>query len=99
MAKKNDAQVTQDVIDELMWDPAVTVADLNVITTNGEVTLQGTADTFGTKDEATDAAYRVGGVRNVKNNITVNPEALGLRDDADIASRCQKRIRSRLCCP
>ena len=29
---KTDAQITQDVIDELVWDPAVTVADLNIST-------------------------------------------------------------------
>jgi osmotically-inducible protein OsmY len=81
---KTDTQITQDVLAELAWDPAVTVADLTVSTDQGRVTLSGTADTYGTKLEAEDAAYRVGGVRSVDNEIAVNPAALGLRSDIDI---------------
>lgn len=83
---RTDDQITQDVIDELTWDPAVTVADLDVSTDQGRVTLTGTADTYGTKLEAEDAASRVAGVRSVDNEIDVNPGALGLRSDEDIAA-------------
>jgi len=84
---KTDAQITQDVIDELVWDPAVTVADLNVSTDHhGQVKLRGTADTYGTKLEAEEAAFRVSGVTSVENRIVVNPAALGLRSDADVAA-------------
>ncbi|TMD97013.1 MAG: BON domain-containing protein, partial [Chloroflexi bacterium] len=50
----------------------------------------GTASTFGTKLEAENAAYRVGGVTSVDNRIVVDPAALDLRSDADIADdiRC-----------
>ena len=48
MSQKKDDQITEDVLAELAWDPAVTVADLTVSTDNGRVTLQGTADTYGT---------------------------------------------------
>ncbi len=85
MSKKTDERITQDVLDELAWDPAVTIADLSVSTDHGRVRLKGTADTFGTKLEAEDAAYRVGGVTSVDNHIVVDPAALGLRSDADIA--------------
>ena len=83
---KTDAQITQDVIDELAWDPAVTVADLTVSTDHGRVKIHGTADTYGTKLEAEDAAYRVSGVTSVDNDIVVNPAALGLRADMAIAA-------------
>ena len=86
MSQKTDAQITQDVLDELAWDPAVTVADLNVSTDHGRVMLNGTVDTYGTKSEAEDAAYRVGGVRSVDNDLVVNPAALGLRADTGIAA-------------
>ncbi len=86
MSQKTDAQITQDVLDELAFDPAVTVADLNVSTDHGRVMLNGTVDTYGTKLEAEDAAYRVGGVSSVDNDIVVNPAALGLRADTDIAA-------------
>lgn len=39
LSKKSDAQITQDVLDEIFWDPAVTVADLNVSTHDHRVTL------------------------------------------------------------
>ncbi len=86
MSQKTDARITQDVLDELAFDPAVTVADLNVSTDHGRVMLNGTVDTYSTKMEAEDAAYRVGGVRSVDNDIVVNPSALGLRTDTDIAA-------------
>ena len=85
MSQKTDERITQDVLDELAWDPAVTLADLSVSTDHGQVRLNGTADTFGTKLEAEVAAYRVGGVTSVDNQIVVDPAALGLRSDADIA--------------
>lgn len=90
MAQKTDERITQDVLDELAWDPAVTLADLSVSTDHGRVRLNGTADTFSTKLEAEDAAYRVGGVTSVDNQIIVDPAALDLRSDADIADdiRC-----------
>lgn len=86
MSERTDARITQDVLDELAWDPAVTIADLDVSTHHGRVTLTGTADTYGTAAEAEDAAYRVAGVTFVENDISVDPAALGLRSDADIAA-------------
>jgi osmotically-inducible protein OsmY len=85
MSQKTDAQITQDVLAELAWDPAVTVADLSVSTDNGRVELTGTADTYGTKLEAEEAAYRISGVKLVDNDIVVDPSAFR-RSDADIAN-------------
>jgi osmotically-inducible protein OsmY len=98
MSQKTDARITQDVHDELTWDPAVTLADLSVSTDHGRVRLNGTADTLGTKLEAEDAAYRVGGVTSVDNQIVVDPAALGLRNDADIADdiRCVLELDSQV---
>jgi osmotically-inducible protein OsmY len=81
---RSDTAITADVIAELTWDPAVTVADLDVSTSGGYVTLSGTAATFSIKDVAEDAAYRVLGVRGVTNNIIVDPVLLGIRSDAAI---------------
>ena len=85
MTEKTDAQITQDVLDELFWDPAVTVADLTVSTTNHQVTLMGTTATYGEKLEAEEAAYRVGGVQDVDDDIVVDPSAFGKRSDEAIA--------------
>ncbi len=85
MSQKSDERITQNVLDELAWDPAVTLADLSVSTYHGRVRLNGTADTFGTKLEAENAAYRVVGVTSVDNQIFVDPAILGPCYDADIA--------------
>src|SRR5260370_27127118 len=84
MTTRSDADITADVLAELAWDPAVTVADLDVVTSNGYVTLAGTTATYSSKDAAEDAAYRVFGVRDVTNDIVVDPAALGIRTDAAI---------------
>jgi osmotically-inducible protein OsmY len=86
IAIRSDAAITADVLAELTWDPAVTVADLDITTSDGYVTLSGTTATYSSKDAAEDAAYRVLGVRGVTNNIIVDPTALGIRADADIAA-------------
>jgi len=92
MSQKTDERITQDVIEELAWDPAVTVADLTASTDHGRVVLTGTADTYGTKVEAEEAAYRVGGVKFVDNDIVVNSTALSLRADMDIAANIRSAL-------
>jgi osmotically-inducible protein OsmY len=85
MATKSDAQINQDIFDELTWDPAIHVVDLNIATIDGRVTLTGAVPTYGTKEEATEAAYRVSGVRSVDNEIAVHPSESDLRGDSAIA--------------
>jgi len=86
LSKKSDAQITQDVRDELFWDPAVTVANLTVSTADHRVTLTGTTATYAGRLEAEEATYRVGGVRDVDNDIIVDPSIFGLRSDEDLAA-------------
>jgi osmotically-inducible protein OsmY len=62
----------------------VTIANLEVGVHHGHVTLTGTAATFATKYAAADAAYRVYGVKDVDNDILVDPAAFGLRTDSQI---------------
>ena len=85
LSEKADSQITRDVLDELYWDPAVSIADLTVSTNHHRVTLTGTAATYSTRLEAENAAYRVGGVYDVENNIVVDPGASSVRSDEDIA--------------
>jgi osmotically-inducible protein OsmY len=89
---KSDAQINQDVYDELTWDPAIRVAHLNIETSRGSVRLTGTVHNFGTKEEATAVAYRVSGVRYVHNELTVNPSEPGIRSDRAIADSINKAL-------
>ena len=83
MANKSDAQINQDVFDELTWEPALSIADLNIDTIDGRVTLTGTVDAYRSKQEAARAARRVSGVRFVENLLVVNPSTL-IRSDSEI---------------
>ncbi len=92
MATKSDRQINQDVFDELTWDPAIQVADLNIDTFDGRVMLTGTVPYYWTKEKATEAAYRVSGVRHVENELTVNPSEPGIRSDGAIADSIKNAL-------
>ncbi len=83
MARK-DSDIQADVLAEMAWDPKVTVADIGATVKDGFVTLTGTASTYATKYAATDAAFRVYGVKDVDNDMIVDPAAFGLRTDSQI---------------
>ncbi len=92
MMPKTDAQMNQDVFDELTWDPAVLIADLNIDTMNGRVLLTGTVKTFWEKQEASRAVYRVRGVRAVENMLKVNPSASTIHHDDDIVDEVKRAL-------
>ena len=69
---KADADVRQDVIRELQWDPQVSGPDaISVAVQDGAVTLGGHAPTYAEKLAAVRAAERVYGVRAVADEIKV----------------------------
>jgi osmotically-inducible protein OsmY len=92
METKSDAQINQDVFDELVWDPAIQVADINIATSDGRVTLTGRVQNYGTKEEATEAAYRVSGVRYVDNELEVKPSEADIRSDSEIADSIRNAL-------
>jgi osmotically-inducible protein OsmY len=82
---KTDAQIRDDVIEELRWDPQITEPDaIGVAVADGAVTLTGHASTYAEKLAAGRAAERVYGVKAVANDIRVQLSGLP-RDDSDIA--------------
>jgi osmotically-inducible protein OsmY len=89
---RGDADIRRDVMDEIAYDPAVTVHDIAVIVEDGLVTLTGTADSYGTRQAAVDAAWRVSGVRDVINSIVVDPTLLGVPTDEEIAADVRERL-------
>ena len=79
---KTDAQLQQDVIDELKWDPSVNAA-LGVDVKAGVVTLTGYVDSFHKKWAAEHAAARVFGVKAVVEEIQVRlPDPLKRSDES-----------------
>lgn len=70
-----NATTTASVKSKLLWNSNTEGLDINVSTSNGVVTLEGTADSAEAKQLAEQLAANTDGVRSVQNNITVSGEA------------------------
>ena len=82
---KNDAEIRDDVIEELRWDPQITDPDaIGVAVADGAVTLTGKVPSYAEKLAAAQAVERVYGVRVVANELKVALAGTP-RDDSDIA--------------
>jgi osmotically-inducible protein OsmY len=82
---KTDAQLKDDVIEELRWDPQISDADaIGVGVKDGAVILSGHVPSYAEKLAAARAAERVNGVKAVANDLKVDLPGAP-RDDVDIA--------------
>ena len=83
---KSDAEIRDDVINELYWDPQVTEPEaIGVAVRDGAVTLTGHVPSYAEKLAAARAAERVYGVKAVANDLKVQ-FSRAPRDDSDIAA-------------
>jgi len=79
---KTDAELQQDVMNELQWEPTTKAADIGVAVKDGVVMLSGYVDSYVKKWTAERAAARVFGVRAVAEEIQVRlPDSLKLSDE------------------
>jgi osmotically-inducible protein OsmY len=84
---KTDAQLQQDVMAELKWEPTLSAAQIGVSAKDGVITLTGAVDGYAKKSEAEDAVKRVAGVTAVVEKIEVKyPSEWAKKDDNDIAA-------------
>lgn len=90
---KSDLQIQNDVRDELMWDPEVTITDIGVTVEHGVVTLRGTVELYGEKWAAARDAQRIAGVRALANDIIVKSPKSNWHTDADIALHVADALR------
>src|SRR6267378_4577690 len=82
---KSDAEIRDDVINELHWDQQVTEPEaIGVAVKDGAVTLTGHVPTYAEKLAAARAAERVYGVKAVATDLKVKLSGAP-RDDSDIA--------------
>jgi osmotically-inducible protein OsmY len=88
---RTDAQIQQDVIGELKWDPRVDETDVGVEVKDGVVTLTGSVDSWTKKLAAAEAAHRVFGVLDVANDVHVL--VAGEHTDTDIAKAVRHALR------
>jgi osmotically-inducible protein OsmY len=85
MNPKSDVQIQNDVRDELLWDPEVTITDIGVTVKDGQVTLRGSVEMYGEKWAAERDARRISGVRALTNEITVTSAKSTSYSDTDTA--------------
>jgi osmotically-inducible protein OsmY len=82
---KSDAQIQQDVASELSWDTRIQHTNVVVEVHDGAVALGGTVSDSIQKIAAQEAAYRVAGVLDVVNHISVHLPDMFERSDTDTA--------------
>ncbi|HXV62813.1 MAG TPA: BON domain-containing protein, partial [Vicinamibacteria bacterium] len=69
-----DAEIAEEVKDELWWSPFVDSDHIDVSVDDGVVTLRGTVDSWAEARTAIENAYE-GGARRVTNELTVSPSS------------------------
>jgi osmotically-inducible protein OsmY len=89
MNMKTDAQLKQDIIAELTWEPSVNASQIGVEVKDGTVTLAGHVDSYTEKCHAERAAQRVSGVKGLAVEMNVKLPGISKRTDADIARSAQ----------
>ena len=90
---KTDAQIQQDVIAELKWEPAVNAALIGVEVKDGIVTLAGHVSSFAEKWDAERAAQRVSGVKALAVEMEIKLPGSSQRNDVDIARSAENVLQ------
>ncbi len=82
---KSDAQLRQEIRDEIDWDPSIDARQIGVEVNQSVAMLTGHVNSFAEKHAAERAAERIAGVKAVANEIDVKLPISHVRADADIA--------------
>jgi osmotically-inducible protein OsmY len=82
---KTDAQLKNDVMEELRWESSITSTDISVVAKDGVVTLRGRVPYYAEKWAAERATQRVEGVKVIAEEIEVNLAAGHERKDTELA--------------
>ena len=90
---KTDAELQQDVMNELKWEPSIKAAKIGVAVKDGVVTLSGYVDTYGEKWAAHRTAVRVFGVKAVVEELKVRLPDPFQRPDEDIAQAAANALQ------
>jgi hypothetical protein len=83
---KSDEPIERDVESELNWDAHIQPNEIGVTVRDGVVTLYGEVNSCPVKWAAEQAAYRVGGVTAVANELKVHFPIEFRRTASDIAA-------------
>lgn len=90
---KTDAQLQNDVMEEIRWNPSIKAAEIGVSAAGGVVTLTGSVATFAEKWAVERAAQRVEGVKGVAEDITIKLTGEHARTDTEIAEAALNSLK------
>jgi osmotically-inducible protein OsmY len=90
---KTDAELQQDVMNELKWEPTIKAAEIGVGVKDGVVTLSGSVDSYAKKWAAERTAARVFGVKAVAEELQVRLPSSFERSDGDIAQAAANALQ------
>jgi osmotically-inducible protein OsmY len=89
----SDADLQQDVLAELEFEPSVNVEDIGVSVKEGIVTLNGSVDSYPEKLAAACAAKRVAGVKGLAEDIVVKLPDSSRRTDSHIVAAAVDAVK------
>ena len=95
----SDAQLQNDVLNELACDTTVDAPEVGVQVHKGVVTLIGTISSYPKKLAAVDAAHRVRGVRDVVNQLVVKIPSAWERTDERMAASVREALKADILVP
>jgi osmotically-inducible protein OsmY len=96
---RTNAEIQNDVIAELKWQPSIDAANIGVAVKDGVATLTGTVSSYVQSYEAEKAAKRVYGVVAVVNELDVKLPGDSKRTDQDVAREAVEELRSNVWVP
>ncbi|WHF52795.1 BON domain-containing protein [Chryseobacterium gotjawalense] len=91
---KTNAELQQDVLDAIKWEPLLHAAEIGVTAKDGVVSLIGVVDSYAKKKEAEAAAKRVSGVRALVENIEVKIPSAWSKTDVQVANEVLAALKA-----
>lgn len=92
LERRSDRDLKQRILRELKWDSRIPWASIDVVVSDGVVTLKGIVLSYAHKIAAQEAAHRVAGVLDVANDIEVKPVNGYVRTDSEIAGAVRNAL-------
>ena len=92
LERRSDRDLKQRILREIKWDSRIPWASIDVIVSDGVVTLTGNVSSYAQKIAAQDAVHRVLGVLDVANDIQVQPVNRFFRTDSEIAGAVRNAL-------
>ncbi|MEO8548625.1 MAG: BON domain-containing protein [Kofleriaceae bacterium] len=90
---KTDTDLKHDVERELAWDVRIDDSAIGVAVHHGVVTLTGTVGCWADKHAVEEAAYRITGVRDLANEISIKPSWDESVSDSELAESIRQALR------